>query len=156
VGDFSKMPLEGVCLERKLLIPEAKVEEVAIACQKALKAMGLKVTKTETTKEGTTTVLAAEGALVPLTVRTLLYPFNLQDYIKAAQRSGVHVAIAPSPEGVIIHSCGIALDERTGKPATYTSDEDVEEMTDTLEAIDFENKFINKIKTLFPKTKEID
>jgi len=150
------MPLEGVCLERKLVIPEAKIEDVTQACQKALKSMGLKVTKTETTKEGTTNVLAAEGALVPLTVRTLLYPFNLQDYIKAAQRSGIHVTIAPAKDGIIIHSCGIALDERTGKPAKYTSDEDVEEMTDTLEAIDFENKFINKIKEQFPKTKEID
>jgi hypothetical protein len=67
----------------------------------------------------------------------------------------VHVVISPSKEGVIIYSCGLALDELTGKLAEYASDEDVEEITDTMEALDFENKFIMKIKTLFPKTKEI-
>ncbi len=137
-------------------MPDAKVDDVALACQKAFKEMGLKVMKTERTKEGITTVLAGEGALVPLTLRALLYPFSLQQYVKAAQRSGVHVVISPSEEGTIIYSCGLALDELTGKPAKYVSDEDVEEITDTMEALDFENKFIKKIKELFPKTKEIE
>lgn len=152
----SQMPVEGVCLERKLLIPEAKVEDVALACQEAFKTMNLKVTKTEKTKDGSTTVLAREGALVPLTLRTLLYPLSLQNYLKAAQRSGVHVVISPSQDGVIIYSCGIALDELTGKPATYISDEDAEEITDLMEALDFEDKFINKIKAIYPKAKEIE
>ncbi|MGA2768811.1 MAG: hypothetical protein ABSF24_10940 [Candidatus Bathyarchaeia archaeon] len=137
-------------------MPDAKVDDVALACQKAFKEMGLKVMKTERTEEGITTVLAGEGALVPLTLRALLYPFSLQQYVKAAQRSGVHVVISPSEEGTIIYSCGLALDELTGKPAKYVSDEDVEEITDTMEALDFENKFIKKIKELFPKTKEIE
>lgn len=147
---------EGVCLERKFLIPDAKVEDVALACQKAFKEMGLKVMKTEKAKEGSTTVLAGEGALVPLTLRTLLFPFSLQQYFKIAQRSGVHVVISPSKEGTMIYSCGLALDERTGKPAEYVSDEDVEEITDTMEALDFENKFLAKIKAIFPKTSEIE
>jgi len=147
---------EAVCLERKLLIPEAKVDYVASACQKAFKEMGLRVMQTEKTEEGNTLVLAGEGALVPLTLRTLLYPFSLQQYIKAAQRSGVHVVISPSEEGVIIYSCGLALDELTGKPAKYASDEDIEEITDTMEALDFEKKFIMKIRAIFPKTKEIE
>lgn len=150
------MTHEAVCLERKLLIPEVSVDEVAVACQKALKAMGLKIMQTEKTKEGSTTVLAGEGALVPLTLRTLLYPFSLQQYVKAAQRSGVHVVVSPSKEGVIVFSCGLALDELTGKPAEYASDEDIEEVTDTMEALDFENKFIMKIKASFPRTTEIE
>jgi hypothetical protein len=150
------MAHDAVCLERKLLIPEAKVDDVALACRKAFKEMGLKVMKEEKTKEASTTVLAAEGALVPLTLRTLLYPFSLQQYIKAAQRSGVHVVISPSEEGVILYSCGLALDELTGKPVEYASEEDVEEITDTMEALDFENKFIMKMKRTFPKTREIE
>jgi len=149
------MAHEAVCLERKLLIPNAKIEDVASACEKAFKEMGLKVTKEEKTKEGSTIVLASEGALVPLTLRTLLYPFSLQQYVKAAQRSGVHVVISPSEEGVIVYSCGLALDELTGKPAKY-SEEDVEEFTDTMEALDFENKFVRKMKSIFPKTREIE
>lgn len=152
---FSRMAHEAVCLERKLLIPNAKIEDVASACEKAFKEMGLKVTKEEKTKEGSTIVLASEGALVPLTLRTLLYPFSLQQYVKAAQRSGVHVVISPSEEGVIVYSCGLALDELTGKPAKY-SEEDVEEFTDTMEALDFENKFVGKMKSIFPKTREIE
>jgi hypothetical protein len=150
------MSHEAVCLERKLLVPDAKVDDVALACQKAFKEMGLKVMKTERTKDGSTTVLAGEGALMPLTLRTLLYPFSIQQYVKAAQRSGVHVVISRSEEGTIVFSCGLALDELTGKPAKYFSDEDMEEITNTMEAIDFENKFINKMKELFPKTKEIE
>lgn len=153
---FCGMVHEGVCLERKLLIPEAKVDDVASACREILKEIGLKIRKEEKTKEGNTTVMAGEGALVPLTLRTLLYPFSLQQYIKAAQRSGVHIVISPSEEGVILYSCGLALDELTGKPAEYASDEDIEEITDSMEALDFENKFLTKIKAMFPKTKEVE
>jgi len=150
------MSHEAVCLERKLVVPDVKVDDVALACQKAFKEMGLKVMKTERTKEGSATVLAGEGALVPLTLRTLLSPFSIQQYVKAAQRSGVHVVISPSEEGTMIYSCGLALDELTGKPAKSFSDEDMDEITNTMEALDFENKFLKKIKELFPKTKEIE
>lgn len=150
------MTPDAVCLEKKLLIPEAKVEEVASVCHKVLKDMGLKITDEEKTKEGSMTVMAGEGALVPLVLRTLLYPFSLQNFFKVAQRSGVHVVISPSEGGVTLYSCGLALDERTGKPNKYASDEDIEELTDTMEALDFENKFLMKIKKLFPTTREIE
>jgi hypothetical protein len=153
---LSQMSHEAVCLERKLVVPDAKVDDVALACQRAFKEMGLRVMKTERTKEGSATVLAGEGALVPLTLRTLLSPFSIQQYVKAAQRSGVHVVISPSEEGTMIYSCGLALDELTGKPAKSFSDEDMDEITNTMEALDFENKFMKKIKQLFPKTKEIE
>jgi len=149
------MAHEAVCLEKKLLVPGAKVDEVASVCQRAFKEMGLKVTHSEKNPEGSTTVLAGERALVPLTLRTLLYPFSLQQFFKSAQRSGVHVVISPSEDGASVYSCGLALDELTGKPAKYASGEDVEELTDTMEALDFENKFIKKMKAAFPKTKEI-
>jgi hypothetical protein len=67
----------------------------------------------------------------------------------------VHVVLSPSEGGVILYSCGLALDELTGKPAEYDSDEDVEEITATLEALDFENKFLNRLKASFPKTEEV-
>lgn len=150
------MSHEGVCLERKLLVSNVKVEDVALACQKIFKEMGLKVTTNEKTEDGSATVFAREGALVPLTMRTLLFPFSLQHYFKAAQRSGVHVVISPSEEGTMIYSCGLALDELTGKPAEFIPDEEIEELTDTMEALDFENKFLKKIKQMFPTTKEIE
>jgi len=153
---FSQMSDESVCLERKLVVPDSNVEDVALACQKAFKEMHLRVMKTERTKDGSTSELAGEGALVPLILRTLLYPFSIQQYVEAAQRSGVHVVISPSKEGTIIYSCGLALDEITGKPAKTLSEEDMDDITNTLEAIDFENKFIKKIMELFPKTKEIE
>ena len=147
---------DAVCLETKLLVPNAKLEEVTETCEKMLREMGLKVMKTEKTSDGTTTVLAGERAFVPLTLRTLLYPFSLQQYIKAAHRSGVHVVISPSGKGVIVYSCGLALDELTGKPAKFISDEAVEEVTNTMEALDFENKFLKKLKQVFPETKETE
>ena len=92
---------------------------------------------------------------MPLTLRTLLYPFSIEQYVKAAQRSGVHVVLSTSKEGVMLYSCGLVLDELTGKPAKHVSDEDEEDITGTLEALDFENKFLGKIRTVFPKTREI-
>ena len=150
------MSHEAVCLENKLLVPNAKIEEVASACHRIFKEMRLKVMKTETSKDGSTVVLAGEGALLPLTVKTLLSPFSVQQFFKAAQRSGVHVVISPSEEGTIIYSCGLALDELTGKPAEYVSGEDIEEITNTMEALDFENSFLKKIKKMFPQIKEIE
>jgi hypothetical protein len=50
----------------------------------------------------------------------------------------------------------MALDETTGKLARYTKEDLVEEVTNTMEALDFENKFINKIRVAFPKAKEIE
>ena len=149
------MAHEAVCLEKKLLIPGAKVDDVASVCQKAFKEMGLKVTHSEKTPEGSMTVLAGERALVPLTLRTLLYPFSLQQFIKSAQRSGVYVVISPSEDGAIVYSCGLALDELTGKPARF-SDEDLDEITNTMEALDFESKFVKKMKELFPKNEEME
>jgi hypothetical protein len=89
----------------------------------------------ERLKKEKTDVLGGEGAIVPLILKTLLYPFSIQQYIKSAQRSGVHVAISPSKEGVMLYSCGLALDELTGKPAKYVSDENLEEITDTMELL---------------------
>ena len=37
----------------------------------------------------------------------------------------------------------------------YTKEEVVEEVTSTMEALDFENKFIRRILTHFPKAKQI-
>ncbi len=68
----------------------------------------------------------------------------------------MHVVVSPSEGGVTLYSCGLALDELTGKPNKYASDEDIEEITDTMEALDFENKFLMKIKKLFPTTREIE
>jgi len=150
------MSHEAVCLETKLLIPDATVEEVASVCQKVFKEMGLRVMKTEKTKDGTTTELAGEGALLPLIVRTLLYPFSIQQYVKAAERSGVHVVISPSDKDTVLYSCGLALDEMTGKPVDSLSDDDMDEITNTMEALDFENKFTKKIKEHYPKSKEIE
>jgi len=152
---LSKMVSEAVCSERKLLIPEAKIDEVVPACEKALKEMGLKIMETEKTKEGSTVVMAGENAFVPLVLRTLLYPFSLEQYVKAAQRSGVHVVLSTSDQGVILYTCGLVLDELTGKPVEQISDDDEEDITGTLEALDFENKFLGKIRKVFPKTKEI-
>jgi len=66
------------------------------------------------------------------------------------------VVISPSKEGTIVYSCGLALDEITGKPAKHFPEEDMDEITNTMEALDFENKFLKKIKDSFPKTREIE
>jgi hypothetical protein len=142
-------------MEKSFLIPDANVDEVVEVCHRVLKEMGLKIMKTETAKEGKTTVLAGERAIVPLLVRALSFPFSLGEYIKAAQRSGVHVVVSQGQDGVRLFSCGIALDELSGKEAKYTKEEMIEEVTDTMEAWDFEGKFINRMKAAFPQMKEI-
>jgi len=146
----------AVCMERSFLIPDATVDEVVETCHKVLKDMGLKIMKTESAKEGKTAVLAGEGAVIPLLVRALSFPFSLGDYLKAAQRSGVHVVVSQRQDGVHLFSCGIALDEISGKEAKYTKEEMVEEVTNTMEAWDFEDKFTNKMKAVYPKMKEIE
>jgi hypothetical protein len=138
-----------------LVIETASVDKVVKVCEEALKGMGLKVTKEERHKDGTTSVMAKERAFIPLTMRVLSYPFSLGEYIKSAQRAGLHVVISPCGDGVRVLSCGIALDEVSGKPATYTKEETIEEITDFMEATDFENKFINKIKAAFPNYRDV-
>jgi hypothetical protein len=80
----------------------------------------------------------------------------MAEYIKKAQRSGMHVVVSPSKDGIHVYSCGIALSEITGKLASYTKDEVVEEVTDAAEAWDFENRFIKKILEHFPNAKQIE
>jgi len=145
----------AVCLEKEVLIKDTSVDEVISFCNEALKGMKLRIKKEESSHDGKTTIFASEGALVPLVLKTLLFPFSLGEYVRIAQRSGLHVVVSPDKDGVHVYSCGIALDEVTGKLAKYTKDEVVEEVTDTMEALDFENKFIKKILEHFPKAKQI-
>jgi hypothetical protein len=145
----------AVCLEREILIEDVSVAEVTSFCNETLKEMRLKIKKEESSRDGKTTIFASEGALVPLISKVLLYPFSLSEYIKTAQRSGLHVVISPGKDGIHVYSCGLALDEITGKLAKYTKEEVFEEVTDTMEALDFENKFIKKITEHFPKAKQI-
>jgi hypothetical protein len=142
-------------MEKELLIQGASVEEVTSFCNEALKGMRLRIKTEESTSDGKTTIFASEGALVPLVLKTLLSPFNLGEYVKQAQRSGMHVVVSPSKDGIHIYSCGIALSEITGKLASYTKDEVAEEVTDAAEAWDFENRFIKKILEHFPNAKQI-
>ncbi len=145
---------EGVCVLKEFIIPSVTVDEVIEACHGFFKKMGLKILK-DTTRGSRTTVLAGEGALLPLTLRTLLFPFNLGEYVKTAQRSGVHIIVSKETDGVHLRACGVALDEVSGKPEKYTKDEVMEEATGMLEAWDFENKFVNMLKAQFPELKEV-
>jgi hypothetical protein len=145
----------SVCFERELLILDPNVDKVVNACHTILKEIGLNVMKTESTKEGKTTFFAGEGILIPLLTKTLLYPLGLDDYVRSAQRSGIHIMISPRADGIHVIVCGIALDEVTAKLEEYTKDDLIEEVTDTLEAWDFEERFIKKILKNFPKSKEL-
>jgi hypothetical protein len=145
----------AVCLEKEILIQDASADEVISFCNEALKEMRLRIKTEESTGDGKTTIFASEGALVPLVLKTLLSPFNLGEYVKKAQRSGIHVVVSPRKDGIHVYSCGIALSEITGKPASYTKEEAVEEVTDAVEAWDFENRFIKKILEHFPNAKQI-
>jgi hypothetical protein len=145
----------AVCFKREVLIEDVSIDEVTSFCNEALKGMKLRIKNEKTSREGKTTIFASEGALVPLVLRTLLFPFSLNEYVRRAQRSGLHVLISPSKDGIHVYSCGLALDEFTGKLAKYTKDEVLEEVTNTMEAWDFENKFIKKILGHFPKAKQI-
>lgn len=149
----------AVCLEKEVLIEDASVDEVTDFCHEALKGMRLKIEKQESTGKSNgawkTTIFASESAAVPLILSVVLFPFSLTEYVKKAQRSGMHVVVSSSKDGIHVYSCGLALDELTGKLAKYTKDEVSEEVTSTMEALDFENKFIKKILTHFPKAKQI-
>jgi hypothetical protein len=145
----------AVCFDREVLVEDASVDEVVNFCNKALKTMRLRIEKEESSPEGKTTIFASEGALIPLTVKVLLWPFNLQDYVKRAQRSGLHVVVSSDTAGVHVYSCGIAVNEITGKLAEYTKDEIVEEVSNTLDELDFENKFVKRILEHFPRAKQI-
>jgi hypothetical protein len=144
----------ATCRERELYIPDAKISKIVDVCNQALKEMKLKVIEEKSDGEGETTILAGEGALIPLLMKVLLHPIGLDDYIRAAQRSGIHIIISPSKKGVHLYTCGIALNEVTGKLKEYTKEDIIEEVTDTLEESNFEDLFIKKIKTTFPKIKE--
>jgi len=144
-----------VCIDREILIEDASVDEVISFCNQALKGMRLRIEKEESSQDGRTTIFASESAVVPLTLKVLLFPFNLSEYVKTAQRSGMHIVISRAKDGIHVYSCGIALDDVTGKLAEYTKDEIVEEVTNTMEALDFENKFIKRILIEFPKAKQI-
>jgi hypothetical protein len=144
----------ATCSERELFIPNAKMNKIVDVCNQALKEMKLKVIEEKSDAAGKTTILAAEGALVPLLMKVLLHPTGLDEYARAAQRSGIHVVISPSRNGVHLYTCGIALNEVSGKLKEYSKEDILEEVTDTIEEWDFEDSFIKKIKTMFPKTKE--
>jgi hypothetical protein len=145
---------KSVCFEKELVVKDSSVQDVVKVCENALKGMGLKIMSEEDAKDGHVTVMAGERALIPLMMKMLMYPFSLGEYVKSAQRSGIHVVVSPEKDGIHLNSCGIALDEITGKLATYTKDEIVEEITNMMEATDFENKFIKKVKTAFPNITE--
>jgi hypothetical protein len=144
-----------VCVDREVLVPDASVDEVVSFCNQALRGMRLRIEKEEAGKDGKMTIFASEGALVPLTLKVLLWPFSLGEYVKTAQRSGLHVVVSSAEDGVHVYVCGLALDEVSGKLAEHTKDEIVEEVTDTMEALDFENKFVKRILEHFPKAKQI-
>jgi hypothetical protein len=145
----------AVCLERRIIVHDATVNEVIDACHTVFKEMGLKVTEEKSSHDGRTVVLAKEGALVPLVLKTLLFPLSISQYLKSAQRSGVHVVVSPTNEGVHVYSCGIALDETTGDLAKYSKEELMEEVSGTMESLNFENEFITRMLEIFPKAKEV-
>ena len=80
----------------------------------------------------------------------------MSEYVRAAQRSGLHVVISPSEDGIHVYSCGIALDEVSGKLARYTKDEVVEEVTDMMEALSFEDRFIKGLLKRFPMARTVE
>jgi len=145
----------AVCLEKEVLVKDARIDEVTSFCNEVLKEMRLKIGKEESARDGKTTIFASEGALVPLILKTLLFPFSMNEYVKAAQRSGLHVVISPGEDGIHVYSCGIALDEVTGKLAEYTKDEVIEEVTDIMEALSFEDRFIKGLLKRFPNARQI-
>jgi hypothetical protein len=144
----------ATCRERELFIPDVKMDKVVDACNQALKEMKLRLMEEKSDTEGETSILAGERALIPLLLKVMLHPVGLDDYVRAAQRSGIHVVISPSKNGVHLYTCGIALNEVTGRLKEYSKEDIMEEVTDTMEEWDFEDSFIKKIKTIFPKTRE--
>jgi hypothetical protein len=144
----------SICENRKFIIKKANLDQVITACNEALNEMGFNVKKRESTSDGKTSIFAAEGAIIPLTMKILAYPFQAQDYMQSAQRSGIHVLIVPSQEAILLHVCGIALTNLTGRPEKYQG-EGIEEVTDTMKNLQFEERFIKKIGSAFPSIEEV-
>ena len=145
----------AVCLENEFFIPEMSVEKVVEVCQASLREMKLHTIDENTDANGHTTILAGEGALVPLITKALLNPLGLDDFVKTAQRSGIHIVASPEDGGVHLILCGVALDETSGKLEDYSKEDFVEQLTDTVESLEFEKKFIAKIMRVFPGIRKI-
>jgi hypothetical protein len=148
------MSQPSVCLNRKFLIRNATVDQVVVEANRALQEIGLKI-KNESVVDGKTSIFAAEGALAPITMKILTYPLWWSEFLRSAQRSGVHILIAPGAEGVYFYVCGISLVNLRGRPEKY-SEVTIEEVTDTLKSLDFEEKFIKTVISVFPQTEELD
>jgi hypothetical protein len=142
-----------VCLNRKFLIKNASADKVISESHKALVNIGLKLKK-ESSLDGKTSMFAAEGALVPITLKVITYVWNLSEYMKSAQRAGIHVLVVPSSEGVYMYVCGFSIGNITGRPEKYP-EVSVEEVTDTLNALNFEEKFVNAMTSAFPELEEV-
>jgi hypothetical protein len=138
-----------ICSNRLVLIRGSHPEAVVRAVEVALKEMGLKIKKSESFEGGKTSIFAAEGAWLPITLKMITFPLTIKDYTKSAQRGGIHLLVAPSGDGVQVNVCGLALDEVTGRPEKY-QEPSMEEVTDTLKSLDFEEKFINNLRLSFP------
>ncbi len=145
----------SVCLERHFVIKDVSVEEVIHACNKILREMDLKIVEEVTSQRGLTTILAGEGALVPLITSALLNPLGLDDYLQTAQRTGIHVVISPEKHGVNLYVCGVAFDEIRGKKK-HTKEEVMEEVTETIESWHFEDRFTKKMCVVFPNMQEMN
>jgi hypothetical protein len=143
----------SVCLNRKFLIKGVSIDQVGSESHRILKEIGLKLKK-EATIDGNTSIFAAEGALVPITMRVISYPLRLSEYISSAQRAGIHILLTPAPDGVNMYVCGFSVGDLSGRPEKYP-EVSIEEVTDTLKALDFEEKFINTIVSSFADIKEV-
>ena len=143
----------SVCENRKFLVKNASLDQLANACSQALKDMGLKIIDSKSTPDGKSSIFAAEGAALPLIMKTLSYPLRMEDYLKSAQRSGIHVLLAPGEGGIFLHVCGIALENLSGRPEKYP-EVNIEEVTDTIKNLELEKRFIKRITSAFPGTAE--
>ena len=148
------MSQPSVCLNRKFIIRNVTVDQVVEEANKALGEMGLKIKK-EAVIEGKTSIFATEGALVPVVLKILTYPLGWYDFLRSAQRSGVHVLVAPGDDGVHIYVCGISLGPVHGRPEKYP-EITIKEVTDTLKDLDFEENFIKKVISVFPQAEEVE
>jgi hypothetical protein len=137
------------------VIRNATAEQVVDGGRQAAEEMGFQVIRGESTDDGQISVLAGEGALVPLVVKTLLVPLGLDDFVRVAQRSGVHRGISPQEEAIHLYVCGITLEETSGKFERFTEADLMEQVTDTMEAWDFKDQFAQKIKARFPDIEEV-
>jgi hypothetical protein len=144
----------GVCSNRGVMIRGSTLEAVVEAVEVALKEMGLKIKKSESFEGGKTSIFAAEGAWLPIILKTITFPITIKDYVKSAQRGGIHVLVTPSDGGVLVNVCGLALSEVTGRPEKYP-EPSMEEVTDTLKSFQFEENFINNLKLSFPDLQEL-